>query len=351
MGRRGATDGSEPHGPMDHDGTRPQPTFWQRRSANLRAVPTARICGGLLGTIAFAAPLGWLSAEYVRTQVVVAAQGIETGALVVDHDKAGRRFAGELVVSPRDDPSLVTTLSHWPPGTAVGDVIDIAYDPHNPGRVVALDAPLVDGTVGLVLLADVGLLALLTVLAPPCVVVLVERARTRARTGTGPGLRDLAGRGVRSAWRRIGDGAREKGPTKALPLFVALPLLLLGIGGASTVQEIERLVALDSRGVPGTAVVTGSEWDDGAGTLLLVLVEGEHPATIGHWEGVPRSGELIDVVYDPQDWETVAHAGVHPWGPHQRTSVAITVVSALGTFFVAPAAVAGLVRGRGGRLR
>jgi hypothetical protein len=82
-----------------------------------------------------------------------------------------------------------------------------------------------------------------------------------------------------------------------------------------------------------------------------VLVEREHPATITHWEGVPRSSDVIDVVYDPQDWRTVAQEGVHPWGRAEWVFVTMTVLGGLGTALVPPAAVAGLLRRDGSRRR
>ncbi len=316
--------------------------FWERRADHLRVLSIARILGALGALLAFAAPLCWVSAEYVRTHVVVMARGVETTGVVVDRT-VYRRAPDELVVRTLDDLSVTTTLSHWPPGTTVGSQIDIAYDPRNPGRVVALDAPPVDLLVAGFALADLGVLALLVILLPPSVRVLAERARKPRHTRTGR-AQAVAVRAVGGAWRAVGRTAREMGAGKAVLALVGGPVMFFALGSAALVWDAQRLAALEDRGVAGTAVVTGSEWDDGVGVSLLVRVEDEGPATIRNWSGVPRKGDVIDVVYDAQNHRNIVQAGVHPWNRDDWGLAAVAVGGGVATAFVTPAAVAGLVR-------
>jgi hypothetical protein len=301
----------------------------------------------MLLTLAVTTPLLWLSAPYLHTQIVVAERGVHVEAIVVDRNT--KRGPDELVLRLLDDQNIETTISHWPAGTEVGDILDVAYDVQNPGRVVATDAPWVDVPIVIVGLLHLGALTLLVLILPASVVTLVERGRTpgRARAERSPvWLRCL--HAARATWLWIGESARNQGVLKGLMVFVLVPLATLGLGIMTLVPEVADLKALQTRGVSGTAVVRGSEWDDGAGTALHVRIREEGtPAVIDHWEGAPRRGETIDVVYDPQDPRVVQQRGVHPWGRDQWLFVAVFTAGVLGTFFVAPAALIGMVRGRG----
>lgn len=329
---------------MNHDGRRRRSTRWQHRLERVRTASTRQIWGGIVSVVVLAAPFLWLSAAFLTTQVVVAARGVETDAIVVERNGV-RRGPDELVVWLLDGKNTETTISHWPPGTDVRDTIRVAYDPLNPGRAVASDAPWVDAPIAVVALVDLGVITLLVLVIPVSAVTLAERWKASARLRERDSLPVRWQGASRAVLRRIGQ--RERVPGKVLGFFVFLQLISVALGAMVVVPALDDLTALDTRGKPGTAVVDGSEWDDGVAKALHVTILGEdRQVVISRWAGAPRKGDVIDVVYDPNDPSVVQQKDVHPWGRDQRLLIILLAGCVVGTTFVVVAAILGMVRAR-----
>ncbi|WP_123814899.1 hypothetical protein [Myceligenerans xiligouense] len=300
--------------------------------------------------MAIAAVPTWLSVEHLRTFAILEEHGVRTSAEVLAFE--GARGPRTMMISPDDNPSVFTRLNHWPRGTEVGDTLEITYDPANPGRVMAVDAPAVDASIAIVALFEIGALGLVAVLVPPGLVLLVRRVRDPAwRRRSDPGA--STGRDGRQprrhrlvwvpgAWRRIRHEAQEQGAWTSILVFAVTPITFTLLCVGVTVVEVRDLVALDERGVAAQAEVLGSEWGSNRQDRLMVWVDGEE-SWITRWTGVPRYGDPIDVIYLPENPRVARQAGVFPWGPAQFVLVAAGIVSVITTPFVTSAAIAGLL--------
>lgn len=308
----------------------------------------------MLAVLVIATPTTWLVVEHFRTFAILDDRGVTTSAKVMALTSSGRGSApSEVTVVPDDNDSVRTHLYHWPRDTEVGDTLQITYDPLNPGRVVATDAPVVDGWIATTALLEIGALWLVVVIVPPGVELLLRRARDPAwrprpdpaAPGGDVGLRTRRNplRWVPAAWRKVGDWARAEGAFKAIMIFVFLPITLTFFGVGLTVEEVRGLVALEERGVPARAEVLGSEWAGNRQEELTVLVDGEE-AWISRWTGVPRYGDLIDVIHLPEDSQVVRQVGVFPWGHWELIWALVGLAGITTAPFVVPAAIAGLLR-------
>lgn len=306
----------------------------------------------MLVVCAIATPTTWLSVEHFRTFAILDDRGVTTSAEVVALT-SGRRGPHEITVVPDDNSSVRTRLHHWPRGTEVGDTLQITYDPLNPGRVVATEAPVVDAWIATTALLEIGALWLVVAVVPPGIALLLRRARDpawRPRPDPDAPGAEVALRARRNplrcaaaAWRKVGDWARETGAFKAVMIFVFLPITLTCFGVGITVEEVRGLIALEQRGVPAQAEVVGSEWAGNRQEELTVLVDGEK-AWISRWTGVPRYGDPIDVIHLPDDPQVVRQVGVFPWGHEELIWASLGLAGIITAPLVVPAAIAGLLR-------
>ncbi|RPF21686.1 hypothetical protein EDD34_2318 [Myceligenerans xiligouense] len=306
----------------------------------------------MLLVLAIAAVPTWLSVEHFRTFVILEDHGVRTSAEVFALEGGGRQGPRTMAISPDDNPSVLTRVSHWPRGTEVGDALEVVYDPANPGRVVATDAPVVDAWIAVVALLEIGALWLVSVVVPPTLALLVRRVRDPAwrpraapevssgRVGRRPWSRSLSwGPAV---WRGVGRAAREQGVWKALMIFAFLPITFAVLGVGITAAEVRDLIALDERGVTARAEVLSSEWAGNRQERLTVWVAAQE-AEISRWAGAPRYGDPIDVIHLPEDPQVVRQVGVFPWGHGEVLFAVLGVVGVITTPFVTPAAIAGLL--------
>jgi hypothetical protein len=313
---------------------------------------TRSLVGVLLLVLVIATPTTWVSVEHFRTFAILDDRGVTTPAEVVALTSGGRGPASITVV-PEGNVSVRTRLHHWPRGTEVGDTLQITYDPVNPGRVVATNAPVVDVWIATNALLEIGALWLVVAVVPPGVALLLRRARDPAwrprsdpaAPGDGVVLRTRRNPLMwgPAAWRKVGDWAREEGAWKSIMIFVFLPVVLTSFGVGFTVEEVRGLVALEDRGVPARAEVLGSEWAGNRQEELTVWVDAKE-ASISRWTGVPRYGDSIDVIHLPEDPQVVRQVGIFPWGHWEFTWALVGLAGIMTTPFVVPAAIAGLVR-------
>ncbi|WP_170177042.1 hypothetical protein [Myceligenerans xiligouense] len=311
--------------------------------------------------MAIAAVPTWLSVEHFRTFVILEEHGVKTSAEVLAFEGGGRG-PRTMTISPDDNPSVFTRLNHWPRGTEVGDALEITYDPANPGRVMAVDAPVVDASIAIVALFEIGALGLVALIVPPGLALLVRRVRDRAwrprpdpeastnRGGRQPRSHRLAW--APAAWRRIKHEAQEQGAWTSIMVFTFAPIAFTLLCVGATLVEVRDLAALHERGVAAQAEVLSSEWGSNRQDRLMVWVD-EEESWITRWTGVPRYGDPIDVTYLPENPRVARQADVFPWGPSQFVFAAAGIVGVITTPFVASAAIAGMLaraaRARGQR--
>ncbi|WP_277210233.1 DUF3592 domain-containing protein [Isoptericola croceus] len=316
----------------------------------MRRRSTESIVGVLLLVLALLAGSVWISAEHLRTHAVLASRGVQASAAIEEVRHPGYRELGYVRLRLLDGSSIRTEVSHWPAGIAVDDVVQVSYDPGNPGRAVIHGTPPVDSTVVATVVAMVLVGALTAWYVPVAVPVLGERLglwlRTRPRPDEPRARRPLQ-RAARRIWVGVGDVARRQGAGRGLVFFVLLPLLVTGLGAAATVPAVQRLVALETRGTTSEAVVVGSAWGSTGGLVLTVELADGSRATIWNWDGVPRAGDVVDVVHDPAAPGIAAIAGARIWGATEWTLAGLALLGTLTSVTLAPAAIAGIVRRRG----
>lgn len=239
--------------------------------------------------------------EHVRDRMILADRGVQVDVWVVDRNWV-RKGPDTMVVRPDDPPYFETTLHRWRGDLAFNDRLDVVYDPHDPGRVVTVDEPLVDGQV--LLFASLDLLALAFLLT--AVGELLRRAPARRRDEVAP---DSAGRPpVRPRPRRPLAG--WEAPQIVLLLIIG-PVLGAAIFGLLTASSLSDAAALRTTGVTARAVVVKSVWD-GAGDLDVRFPIQDGTRRTAHVvvrDGVYYEGDPVDVVYEPADPRNARLAG------------------------------------------
>lgn len=192
---------------------------------NLRAVrgsSTQDLASVIALAVVLAAFPGYITFDHVRDRLILADRGVQVNAWVVDYNWV-RKGRDTVVVRPDEPPYFEATLSRWPGDIAFNDRLDVVFDPDDPGRVVAVDEPLVDGHV--LLVAGLDLVALFMLFAGLVAVrELLRRARARRpgdvvpKHDDPPGARSTSGsrfRTARGAVPRSRCGA--VGTTRAIP--------------------------------------------------------------------------------------------------------------------------------------
>ncbi|MBL0888734.1 hypothetical protein [Myceligenerans indicum] len=305
-------------------------SWFDRFAEHNRDRRTRSLIGMMLLVLALAVVPTWLAVEHVRTIVILHDHGVTTSAKVLAIH--GVRGPQTMTISPDDNPSALIRLSHWPRGTDVWDTLEITHDPANPGRVMAVDAPVVDADIAAAALFEIIALGLVALVVPPGLALLMRRVRDPAwrpraepETSTSHAPRQPRDRRpawVPAAWRRIRREAQEQGAWTSILVFAV------------------------------QVTVLGSEWESNRPDRLTVRV-GAEEATITRWTGVPRYGDQIDVIYLPENPQVVRQAGLFPWGQSQFAFAAASIVGVITTPFLASAAIAGLLaraaRARGRR--
>lgn len=122
--------------------------------------------------------------EHIQDRLILADRGVQVNAWVVDYDHV-RRGWDMVVVRPDEPPYFEATLNHWPGDIAFNSRLDVVYDPRDPGRIVAVDEPLIDSQV--LVFAGLDLFALLMLFRGLVAVCeLFGRARARQPVGVVP---------------------------------------------------------------------------------------------------------------------------------------------------------------------
>jgi hypothetical protein len=230
--------------------------------------------------------------DYIRDRVILRDRGVQANAWVVDYNWV-RKGPDTVVVRPDDPPYFEATLSRGPSDLAFNDRLDVLYDPRNPGRIVAVDEPLIDGQVllfaGLDLFAIVGLLA-----AVIAVGELLRRAVARRREA--PALpRDEPPARQRTRFLATLE------TSQVVLLLIVVPVLGTAIFGLFAASSINDATALRTTGVTTRAVVVKSTWD-GAGELdvRFPVQDGtKRSAHVPVQDGVYYEGDSVDIVYEP----------------------------------------------------
>lgn len=344
MGRRRKWERSASLDPMNHDGRRPPPGFWDSLRQNVVKAETRSLVIALTTLVGMSVVLGWLSVAHLRNEIVLAHRGVETEARVLWVHPGGRLPGVDLTVELLDDPSRTTRIEHPPSGMVQGSLLDVVYDPRDPGWATAVDAPLVDAEILFVAVLDVALLLGWALLLRGGV---LAELWTRWRVAwAGPGAHPHA-RPVRALLRRVSREAREGIVKRTFVCFVVVPVAVTGVATSYTLITLDRSRDLQTRGVQAEATVVSSEWWRLGESWLTVDVAGYEQVTLTQWDGVPGGGEVIDVIVDPHDPSLVAQTAAGIWGQPERASAVVAGLGLVTLVTVVPAAVTGLVRRRG----
>jgi hypothetical protein len=230
--------------------------------------------------------------DYIRDRVILEDRGVQVDVWVVDYNWV-RKGPDTVVVRPDDPPYFEATLSRGPSDLAFNDRLDVLYDPRNPGRIVAVDEPLIDGQV--LLFAGLDLFAIVCLLAG---VVAVGELLRRA----------VARRKEETALPRDEPLASPRTPflatletSQVVLLLVVVPVLSTAVFGLLAASSINDATALRTTGVTTRAVVVKSTWN-GAGELdvRFPVQDGiKHSAHVPVRGGVYYEGDSVDIVYEP----------------------------------------------------
>ncbi|GAA4711741.1 hypothetical protein GCM10023198_38230 [Promicromonospora umidemergens] len=294
--------------------------------------------------IAFSAFPAYATFQYVQDRLILAERGVEVNAWVVAYDHA-RKARDTVVVRPDDPPYFEATLNRWPGDIAFNDRLDVVFDPRHPGRIVAVDEPLVDSQV--LLFAGLDLVALYLLFRG---LVVGRELRRRARA-LRPG--DIVPRRDDPPARprpRLRTGLQDlltgwKAPRIVL-LLVITPVLCTAVAGLLAASAVSDAAALRRSGVAVRAVVVKSVWDgggrlevrfpiqDGTKRSAEVAVRGN-----GYYEG-----DSVDVVHEPADPADARLVGPNSGGSPPWVHVTGFVAVAAATAVTVPTAVGALVR-------
>jgi hypothetical protein len=230
--------------------------------------------------------------DYIRDRVILGDRGVQADVWVVDYNWV-RKGPDTVVVRPDDPPYFEATLSRGPSDLVFNDRLDVLYDPRNPGRIVAVDEPLIDGVV--LLFAGLDLFALVCLLAAVVAVgELLRRAVVRRKEETAL-PRDEPPASPRTRF------LATLATSQVVLLLVVLPVLGTAIFGLLAASSINDAEALRTTGVTTRAVVVKSTWD-GAGELdvRFPVQDGiKHSAHVPVQDGVYYEGDSVDIVYEP----------------------------------------------------
>ena len=274
---------------------------------------------------------------YIHDRLVLADRGVQVNAWVVDYNYM-RRGRDTVVVRPDEPPYFEATLKRWPGDIAFNDRLDVVFDPRDPGRLVAVDEPLIDSQV--LLFAGLDLLSLLFLLrALVAVGELLRRARMQ-RQGEVASTHDVPPvvppPRLLAAWRT----------SRIVLLLVIAPILGASVFALLAAVTISDAAALRASGVGTRAVVVKSVWNaDGELDVRFTIQDGTmRSADVTVWNDVHYEGDSVDVVYEPGDPDNARLAG--PGGADPARWVYVTAFFAFSATAAVsvPTAVGTLVR-------
>ncbi|MFD6446878.1 hypothetical protein ACFWEJ_17355 [Promicromonospora sp. NPDC060204] len=276
----------------------------------------------LCTALVFSALLGLVTFDYLLDRQILADRGMRVDAWVVGYDWV-RRGPDKVIVRPDDPPYFEATLSRTPGDLRFNDRIDVIYDPHAPGRVVAADEPMVDGWVLLVVGLD--LLALVTLARGFAAArELFRRARTSRHHRTSPDARARTGHasGLLDRWRT----------PRIVLLLIFAPALGVAVAGLLTVTAVGDALALRASGVEAQATVVKSTWYDGGELEVRFPVQDGtlQSAQVPVREGAFFEGDAVDVVYEPAAPANARLAGPEGQGPWAYAALYVAVLVAAG---------------------
>ncbi|MFD2024712.1 DUF3592 domain-containing protein [Promicromonospora aerolata] len=277
--------------------------------------------------------------EHIQDRLILADRGVQVNAWVVDYDHV-RRGWDTVVVRPDEPPYFEATLNRWPGDIAFNSRIDVVYDARDPGRIVAVDEPLIDSQV--LVFAGLDLFALLMLFRGLVAICELFRRRARARRPEGVVLQDDPPAGPRphllSGWQT----------SQIVLLLVIAPVLGTAISGLLAASAISEAAALRTSGVSERAVVVKSIWE-GAGRLdvRFPIQDGtRRSAEVTVRGGGYYEGDTVEVVYEPADPAnarlTGPDSGDYPPWVHAGVSIAFSATAAV----TVPTAIGALGRRR-----
>jgi hypothetical protein len=281
---------------------------------------------GLVAAIGIAAAIsvlpGYLTFDYIQDRLILADRGVRVDAWVVDYQLSSRG-SDRVTVAPVDPPRFEAALDHWPRGHYRGDLLDVVFDPRDPGRIAAVEEPLIDG--GILAVAIFDLLCLFLLLF--CMYVaggeLVRRGSARLRGDPSPDNDRLlqqrpplrlrprvpAGREILAGWETA----------QIVLVLVIAPVASSVIFGLVAADSLRDADALRTSGAHARGIVEESSWDSGGGWLdvRFPLPDGteENASFINPLKKVYYEGDSVEVVYEPAAPSNAQPAGETGWAP------------------------------------
>lgn len=230
--------------------------------------------------------------DYIRDRVILGDRGVQVDVWVVDYNWV-RKGPDTVVVRPDDPPYFEATLSSGPSDLAFNDRLEVLYDPRDPGRIVAVDEPLIDGQV--LLFAGLDLFAILCLLAGIVAVGELLRRAVARRKEEAALPHDEPSASPRTRFLATLE------TSQVVVLLVVAPVLSTAVFGLLAASSVNDATALRTTGVTTRAVVVKSTWD-GAGELdvRFPVQDGtKRSAHVPVQDGVYYEGDSVDIVYEP----------------------------------------------------
>ena len=310
----------------------------------LRRVSTRGLVSVIVFVICGASLPAYLTFQHLHDRQILTDRGVEAQVSVTDVHWS-RRGTDTMDVKTVEPPHFESVLS-LQQGAAVGDRIDVVFDPLAPGRIAAADQPLVRSSDLLFVGIDlICLLALLSLALP--VGELVRR--TGARWRDSPEATEPLPRQDRTARprRRMLDSLE---PAQIVLVLIAGPLLGAVTTAIFAADAVKSARALESSGVATQAVVYESSWtgDDGGWLdVRFMLPDGTEESSYLSAEGhVHYVGESVDVIYARDAPGNSRLAGLGAPTADLWISVGLLIVFVATALTTVPVATVTLVRRR-----
>ncbi|MEU4363955.1 hypothetical protein [Promicromonospora sp. NPDC023987] len=324
----------------------PESSFWEKfrtglatMRTNLSKAPTRVLSASAVALLVFWIPVAWITVDHLVTPLILDVRGVTVEAFV------DQRFYGRsshtLDVQTLEGPQFSTTLEHWPRGLEVGDLFNLTYDPQQPNRATAEDAPWIDATVIQFLFLALLILPL-GLLLVPIALELARRGWSRATSRRGADSTDAPGtrprdmqRAYPAAVRYLRSNTETQPAIMTFAVFVLIPALLVLGSGTLAVVQVAEAAALHQRGGSGTAIVDRTNTVSGWGERVEIhFVAPAEPrvrpvrTTVTNLADVHFEGERIKIVYDPEHPENAVEAGAVAWGWSEWNAIFFFVASA-----------------------
>lgn len=312
-----------------------------RTRTALGGTPFRSLVAFVCGLVAFASLPGLLTFNHLHDRAVLQGRGVHVVAWVVDNHTPARG-SDSLTVRPVEPPYFETALDRWPGGVDVGDRLAVVYDPRDPERVAAVDEPLID--LGLVLVVAFDLLGVaILFLALVLLGELLRRAWVRLRDGA-PNNDRLLGHRPPLGRRPRALARLETG--QVVLVLIGAPVLGVVLSGLAAWDVVGHAAALRDSGARAEATVERSDWGSGGWLdVRFSLPDGaEQDTVIRPSDHVYYEGDVLEVVYDPQSPGNAQAVEDTGWQSEERVAVGVFVVFAATAVVAVPVAVFVLVR-------